>query len=671
MKNRVKDRVTNMTIRKKMTIAVILMTFFISLGIGLVGFINGTGALQKQLDQTAPQMAVYGAEIIRKQLDYYIVAMEGIAGRNVFRGMDWNIQKKALEEETARMQFMGMGIIMPDGEAWYPDGTRAKLGDRDYFKEAISGRTSFSNIIISRVTNSPVMMIATPIYNYEDEKPAAVLLARLDGAWLSAVTDDIGFGDEGYSYVIDDTGTLLAHSNREYVLGRKNFINEAQIDPAYNKLAEMFKIMISGKSGYSEYPFLGTDRFFGYAPIKDTKWSIAVGAEKKHVFSEISSVRFYMITATLLFIMLGIGFAFILSQSISRPVGRMVEAIKHLSSGDLTQKLVVESNDEIGNMSGIFNDFVEKLRSVILTISQNVSELASGSNQMSATSSSFSDNAQSQAASTEEVTATVEEVSAGVESVARSSKIQFDHLSDFINQMGSLSESINEMSEKLDQTASITTKIATTAKDGNKSLKDMTISMSRITESSAEMTSIVDIINDISEQINLLSLNAAIEAARAGDSGRGFAVVADEISKLAEQTATSIKEIDRFIIDNNEEINRGMGSVRSVNNTIYGITEGVSQVGEMMKELSEFMKNQQKENASVNSSAKMMRGRSEEMKTATEEQKSAIEEIVKSVSEINEYTQANASGAQQMAATLESFSQMSENLKRSVEFFKV
>ena len=515
------------------------------------------------------------------------------------------------------------------------------------------------------------MMVATPIYNYEDEKPSAVLLARLDGAWLSAVTDNIGFGEKGYSYVIDGTGSLLAHNNREYVLNRKNFIKEAETDSIYEELAETHKIMITGKIGYGEYTFKGTDRFMGYAPIKDTKWAIAVGAEKKRVFSEISSVRFYMITVTLFFILLGIAFTFVLSKSISRPIDRMVDAIEHLSSGDLTQKLVVETNDEIGNMSGAFNDFIEKLRSMIMTISQNVSELASGSDQMSATSSSFSDNAQSQAASTEEVTATVEEVSAGVESIAVSSKNQFDHLSGFINQMGSLSESINDMSKKLDQTAVITAKIAATAREGNKSLKGMTMSMSRITESSAEMTSIVDIINDISEQINLLSLNAAIEAARAGDSGRGFAVVADEISKLAEQTATSIKEIDRFIIDNNEEINRGMGSVRSVNNTISGITDGVSQVGEMMKELSGFMKHQQKENAAVNGSARIMRNRSEEMKTATEEQKRAIEEIVKSVSEINEYTQSNASGAQQIAATLESFSQMSDNLKNSVKFFKV
>ncbi|HPW51591.1 MAG TPA: methyl-accepting chemotaxis protein, partial [Spirochaetota bacterium] len=192
-----------------------------------------------------------------------------------------------------------------------------------------------------------------------------------------------------------------------------------------------------------------------------------------------------------------------------------------------------------------------------------------------------------------------------------------------------------------------------------------------ILESSKEMTGIVDIINNISEQINLLSLNAAIEAARAGEAGRGFAVVADEISKLADQTASSIKEIDRFIQQNNDQISRGRSSVESANMTISKVIENINVISGMMNDLGKFMQSQLQINETVNSEALRMRTRSEEIKTATEEQKNAIGEIVSSISSINDNTQVNATSAHDLAGNVEGLSKMAEELEHDVSFFKV
>lgn len=227
------------------------------------------------------------------------------------------------------------------------------------------------------------------------------------------------------------------------------------------------------------------------------------------------------------------------------------------------------------------------------------------------------------------------------------------------------------MSDSSEQTLLISNEISGIAKSSGESLNAMTDSMSNILESSKEMTGIVDIINDISEQINLLSLNAAIEAARAGEAGRGFAVVADEISKLADQTASSIREIDKFIHQNKLQIDRGQASVTSAGVTIGEVIKKVNRITEMMARFSSMMINQLKENEAVNTEALSMRKRSEEMKTATEEQKNAINEIVRSITSINDGTQANAAGAKEVAVMVDKLSVMAENLRMDVDFFKV
>jgi methyl-accepting chemotaxis protein len=297
--------------------------------------------------------------------------------------------------------------------------------------------------------------------------------------------------------------------------------------------------------------------------------------------------------------------------------------------------------------------------------------LTSSSHKMTSTMRDFSDNVQHQAATTEEISASVEELSAGVENVSKSAQEQNNSLNGLTNKLNGLSNVIIDMSQQIKDTMTNVNTISNQVKTGNESLTEMNDSMKKINTSSHEVSGIIQIINDISDQINLLSLNAAIEAARAGDAGRGFAVVADEISKLADKTATSIKDIDRLIKGNDSEIQRGMQNVESVVNMINTIVTGVTTISEQMNSIYQIMNDQLNRNELVTKDAKAVQTLSEQIKSATDEQKTAFEEIVKSITVINQLTQSNADGSEAISINSENVKEMAEELNRHIDFFKI
>ncbi|MDY6934769.1 MAG: methyl-accepting chemotaxis protein [Spirochaetota bacterium] len=372
------------------------------------------------------------------------------------------------------------------------------------------------------------------------------------------------------------------------------------------------------------------------------------------------------------FFLFGFIIVLFMANKIVRPIISVNTKLNDISNidGDLTAKLLIESKDELGEMAKSFNTFVDKIRNVIKEVKDFSKNLATSSTGIAKVTDTFSMNIQSQAASSEEIHSTIEQISASMDLISNRAGDQFQQMNSLIEQMQGLSKIITNMSRRIGEAMSLVEDISSSAKSGSSYLDYMNESMNKISNSSSKITDIVNIINDISDKINLLSLNAAIEAARAGDAGRGFAVVADEISKLADQTAVSIKDIDQLVTTNDKEITKGMKNVTDTVNIISKIINGVKSINEMMNNISTDMTNQLERNDSVNNEAINVKNKSEEIRYATEELKIAVDEISKSISTITESTQITSTGAENIATNTKQASEMTENLNKLVDFFK-
>jgi methyl-accepting chemotaxis protein len=358
-----------------------------------------------------------------------------------------------------------------------------------------------------------------------------------------------------------------------------------------------------------------------------------------------SSVVMMIIVGLLAGIVISLTMGLVIANSIVKPVYQVVDMIKDIAQGegDLTKRLHVSCRDEICELATWFNTFVDKLHDIISQVAYNTEQLASAATEISSSAEQLSTGAKEQTNQTSQVSAAVEEMTATIVESAKNTA---------------------EASEKAKSAAEISQEGSRHAADTSNGMKEI-VNSSNVTAKNIEglaikataIGEIIKVIDDIADQTNLLALNAAIEAARAGEQGRGFAVVADEVRKLAERTTKATKEVaetikgiqvdvsvtNNQITDSQKYVSVGRELVDKTNNSLTEIYSSIETVQEMMRQLA----------------------------TASEEQSAAAEQIAKSIESVNRITKESAAGTEQAASASEQLNRQAEELRKLVGGFKL
>lgn len=541
--------------------------------------------------------------------------------------------------------------------------TGNKLSDdqyiQPYLEDILNGHTIFSQSFHSPTSKKIQILLAAPIRESGGKVIGIVVFHYLVGDYLEEILSSIKIGSTGYSFLLDGDGKVVWHPNKDYILSDwkgtdflKTF-GKAGNDKAFFNSSMNSLFLVDGIQN-EEYKF----QIFSTINYNEIEEISLANMEKLWLFTILATV----IITIANFLYLRLKF---------KPVLIAEKILTHFEKGDLRERAIAASTDEIGTMVKGLNSTMDRISEVVSNNQMISSDLATASDEMNESLNALSNNAQSQAASTEEISASIEEISAAVQNVESQATSQFQKVEVLESKMKELSQTISNMGSSMQGATSQVNAITIEANNGQKSLDKMQESILRIGDSSKEIILVIEIITSISEQINLLALNAAIEAARAGNYGRGFAVVADEIGKLADKTSVSIRDIGALIQTNEKDIETGMGIIESTIQLIQNIIRSVSSFDKLTNQLQLETKNQLEINLQVNHEVSAVNEISQSIKTSMEEQKLAINEVAQAIYNINDLTQSNAAGLEQMTATANSLSNLAETLKIKIGYFRI
>ncbi|MBQ7515869.1 MAG: methyl-accepting chemotaxis protein [Schwartzia sp.] len=499
-----------------------------------------------------------------------------------------------------------------------------------------------------------------------DGKPVGVVTVDIGMKELEDYIQNIKIGETGYAFLLTQTGQFVASKNADQNLKVKIQDSPDAKVAAFGKGLEAQK---AEAALYSTDAF-GTESYVMVTPIGDSHLRLVLVAPKADYMGPIhNAIKVSVGLSVVVVLVLCTALWLIFQRRIGAPIAELIKDSQRIAGGDLTTEIVIENEDEIGQLAGAMLKMKEGILGVIIKISESAQQMAASSEELTASSAQTAQTAM-------QVAQSVVTASDAVEKQQGSVAISASNI-------GTVSATLEEIQAESHEASNNAQNVSEAAKHGGEAVvdavqqirsvestvEDSAAIVDKLGERSKEIGQIVDSISAIASQTNLLALNAAIEAARAGEAGRGFAVVAEEVRKLAEQSGEAAQNISSLIMgiqtdtdsavsamkDGREKVTTGAKAVEGLSDTFDNIIKDVMRIATEITNIAESVRSVSESSQSIAAGIAEVDQQGQQVSDEMQSVSSATEEQSASAQEIASASDSLAHLAQELQETLARF----------------